>query len=201
MCLQTTQKYLGRLFFKAIPGKFMEKNTDFFVLGKVLKTFGSKGELIFHFDLSIEGILGNASFVFLDLDGSRVPFFIESFHPKNDQQALVKLADVDSLEEAETYVGTELLLPQDQLPESNDENILFQKIIGYQVVDAEKGNIGTIAQVLEYPSQWLFEIHFQGKEILIPIVDEIVTRIDSEKKVVEITAPDGLIDLYLGEKG
>jgi len=51
--------------------------------------------------------------------------------------------------------------------------------------------------VLEYPNQALFQVFRDGKEILIPIQDEIITAVNREKKQILIDAPEGLIDLYL----
>jgi 16S rRNA processing protein RimM len=41
------------------------------------------------------------------------------------------------------------------------------------------------------------QIDFQGKEILIPAVDEFLKEVDRERKIIHIDAPDGLIDIYL----
>ncbi len=65
------------------------------------------------------------------------------------------------------------------------------------MIDAEKGDIGTIASVIDYPAQALFQIMKNGKEILIPIIDEVLEKVDRQEKTIYIKAPNGLIDLYL----
>jgi 16S rRNA processing protein RimM len=37
----------------------------------------------------------------------------------------------------------------------------------------------------------------EGKEVLIPIQDEIIMEVDRKNKSILVDAPDGLIDLYL----
>ena len=46
-------------------------------------------------------------------------------------------------------------------------------------------------------AQALFEIDHDGKEVLIPISDDLIEKVDREKKDIRITAPEGLIELYL----
>jgi len=36
-------------------------------------------------------------------------------------------------------------------------------------------------------------------EILIPVIDPVIKQVDREAKTIFITAPTGLIDLYLGQ--
>jgi 16S rRNA processing protein RimM len=65
------------------------------------------------------------------------------------------------------------------------------------MVDEVMGEIGQIETVLEYPNQNVFQVFKDKKEILIPIRDEIIKKVDRKKKTITILAPEGLIDLYL----
>ena len=69
---------------------------------------------------------------------------------------------------------------------------------GFKVVDAQHGEIGKIASIIEYPAQPLFQIMQDGTEILIPVIDQVIKKVDREEKTIFIEAPNGLIDLYLG---
>jgi 16S rRNA processing protein RimM len=40
-------------------------------------------------------------------------------------------------------------------------------------------------------------VSFNEKEILIPLVDEVILKVDRKKKELHIRAPEGLIDIYL----
>jgi 16S rRNA processing protein RimM len=70
-------------------------------------------------------------------------------------------------------------------------------VIGYEVNDQNHGSIGTISTVNEQTAQALFVINNNGKQVLIPIHDEIIKKVDRENKIIFIKAPEGLIDLYL----
>ena len=72
-------------------------------------------------------------------------------------------------------------------------------MVGFRVIDEEKGDIGTLQQVIDYPAQPLFQIMKNGVEILVPVIDQVIRRVDREQKTLYIAAPNGLIDLYLGD--
>ncbi len=51
--------------------------------------------------------------------------------------------------------------------------------------------------MLEYPTQAILQVMKEKKEILIPILDQVIQNVDRDKKILSITAPEGLIDMYL----
>ena len=94
-------------------------------------------------------------------------------------------------------IGKNLFLPLSILPKLTGKKFYFHEIINFAVVDAKKGNIGNIASVIDYPAQPLFQIMNGTTEILIPILDQIIDKVDRENKTIYIVAPEGLIDIYL----
>jgi 16S rRNA processing protein RimM len=50
---------------------------------------------------------------------------------------------------------------------------------------------------MDLPLQALLQIAFGEKELLVPLVDEIIVKVDRKKKELHIRAPEGLIDFYL----
>lgn len=173
----------------------MNKN-DYFNLGVITKTFGKKGEVIFFLEVDNPEDYNNLEMVFVEINQKLVPFFIETMKIKGNY-ATVKLEDISSPEKAKFFVKLRLFLPVDVLPELPNEKFCFHEIIGFSVEDENHGNIGIINDVLEFPEQSLLQIICEEKEILIPIVDEIVKSVDSDNKTIYINAPEGLIDLNL----
>ena len=64
-------------------------------------------------------------------------------------------------------------------------------------MDENFGEAGIIEEVLEYPHQAVLRVLHKGKEILIPITDEIILEVDRETRTIRTRAPEGLIELYL----
>jgi len=173
------------------------KLDELFQLGKIVRTFGSKGEVVFQIDTEILSRIKKLESVYLKLNENLVPFFIELLQLRPKGQAMVKFLDVDSTEDASLLAGCDIFIPIALLPKQKGSQLFSVEIEGYTVIDANRGETGTVTSVLEMPQQSLLAIDLNGKEILIPIVDEIVKKIDRKNKTVFIEAPEGLIDLYL----
>ena len=170
---------------------------DFYYLGKILKTHGNKGQVLVHLDVDDTESYQKLESVYLDLHGERIPFFIASIELKHNRKAVVQFQDFNTIEDAESLQGLEMYLPITELPALQGNQFYYHEIKGFHVVDANHGNIGVIEDILELPHQSLFQIRHGEKEILIPIVEEIIQKVDRRKKLLMIEAPAGLIEIYL----
>lgn len=132
---------------------------------------------------------------FVEVKGNLVPYFFK-LENINGNKAVATFEDLTP-EEAQALVGHELYLPLDLLPKLTGNQFYFHEVIGFNVIDDEHGDIGTIKSIIEYPAQPLFQIMKDEAEILIPMIDPVIKEVDRENKRIFISAPKGLIDLYL----
>tara|TARA_B100000900_G_scaffold415848_2_gene447494 strand:- start:1125 stop:1634 length:510 start_codon:yes stop_codon:yes gene_type:complete len=167
------------------------KKKDCFFLGYISRKHGYKGDV--NIKLETPAKYKELAHIFIDLNGGLVPFFIDSFRLKKENIALVKLEDIDSEQEAKALVGKEVYLPLELLDE-NQQNELTE-LIGFEVVDAEHGNIGIVSDILDNKAQELFQIKNKEREFLIPITEEFIQKI--ENNTIYLQTPEGLIDLFL----
>ena len=63
--------------------------------------------------------------------------------------------------------------------------------------DKSFGPIGIIKEISDQGAQAIFQIDHEGTEVLIPITDNFVKKVDRKKKTILVETPEGLIDLYL----
>jgi len=173
------------------------KQDELFQLGKIVRTFGTKGEVVLQVDVDLFSRIKKLESVYLKINENLVPFFIELIQPKAKGQVMVKFLDVESTGDASLLAGCEVFIPIAIVPKPKGSQLYSIEIEGYTVIDAKRGETGTVRTVLEMPQQALLAIDFNGKEILVPIVDEIVKKIDRKTKTIHIEAPEGLIELYL----
>ncbi len=169
---------------------------DCYYLGKITKKHGFKGNLILHLETDEPELYNNMESVFIEKNGMLVPFFFETIGPHSKNKLLVKFEDI-SAEDAEKLVNHPVYLPLDTLPELDDDMFYYHEIIGYKVIDNHKGEIGIVKNINDSGVQALFEIDFNGKEILIPVVDDWIAEVNKEERIIRIETPEGLIDLYL----
>ncbi|HET8885771.1 MAG TPA: ribosome maturation factor RimM [Salinimicrobium sp.] len=170
---------------------------DCFYLGKIVSKFSFKGEVLIKLDTDEPESYTKMESVFVDYDGNLVPFFIEKSSLHKSDLLRVKFEDVDSEADADDIMKCDIYLPLSMLPELDDDQFYFHEIIGFSVEDENHGDIGNLTGINDNTAQALFEIEKNGKQILIPMNDRFLQKVDKKKKIVYVTTPDGLIDLYL----
>ena len=171
--------------------------SDCYCLGRITKPWGVKGQLVLFLDVDSPDDYLDLDSAFVEIKGQLVPHF---FHIANinGNKAVATFEDLTP-EQAGPLVGHELYLPLDLLPKLDGNRFYFHEVVGFRVVDSQYGDIGTLEQVIEYPAQPLFQVMKNGTEILIPVIDEVIDNVDRTNKTIYITAPNGLIDLYIGD--
>ncbi|GAB4158688.1 MAG: ribosome maturation factor RimM [Winogradskyella sp.] len=175
------------------------KKEDCFYLGKIVKKYSYKGELLAKLDTDEPELYENIDAVFMDLRGTLVPFFIESCQLHKSDLLRLKFEDVDTEADADTLIKTELYLPLELLPKLEGDKFYFHEVIGFTITDSNFGEVGIIKAINDSTAQALFEIDRNGIEILIPMNDEFIVKVDKPNKTIEVNTPEGLIDLYLNE--
>lgn len=168
---------------------------DLKVLGTITRSHGLQGSV--RVNLHVSGVpeLEQDEPVFILLQGGPVPFFVEECSLAAQNRMVLKLDSVNSVEEADKLSGKEILLDRSRFnaPEQDASN----ELIGFAVSDKEKGPIGKVSGIMETAQHPILEVESEGKAILVPWVEEIITKVDVEGQKIDIVAPDGLIDLYL----
>ena len=173
------------------------RKEECFYLGKIAKKFSFKGEVLIYLDTDEPELYENLESVFVEYNKNLVPFFIEnsSFH-KNDFLR-VKFEDVDNEEEADAILNHEVYLPLSMLPKLEGNKFYFHEVIGFEIEDKRLGVFGKIVSINDTSAQPLFEVINGNVEILIPMIDQFLVKIDRENKKVVMDLPEGLVEMYL----
>ncbi|RFS14604.1 ribosome maturation factor RimM [Emticicia sp. C21] len=170
---------------------------DCYLLGKITKTHGLKGELAIWLDVDYPEEYEELDSVLLEIKGELVPHFVEEIQIRPNK-SIIKFEDIDTIEAASKLVNCDIYLPEDSLPElEDDDQFYYHEIIDYDVVDEIKGKLGKVLAVYTSDRQDLIAMQYEGKEVLIPIDDDIVKTVDREKKELYTNLPEGLLEIYL----
>lgn len=161
--------------------------------GRIVRTHGLNGNLRVASDYELSEILPAGVPVFVQMAQGPVPFFVRSIGPVGNGYA-IELDWISTLDEANKLVGRDILLDQNLLTEDQDD---LDELIGFAVSDIHHGPLGPVTEISHTAAHPIMHIDFNGKEILIPIVDELIAQFDDEARLITIDAPQGLIDLYL----
>ena len=173
------------------------KKEDCFYLGRIVKKYSFKGEVLAKLDTDQPELYENLDAIFLSYRNTLVPYFIESSQLHKSDLLRLKFEDVETEEEADTLLKSELYLPLELLPKLEGNKFYYHEVIGFKIQDIEFGEVGIITAINDSTAQALFEIDRDGLEILIPMNDEFIKDVNRKTKTITVQTPPGLIDLYL----
>jgi 16S rRNA processing protein RimM len=170
---------------------------EYFKIGKLAAVHGLKGELVLKHELGKKTSLKGLPAVFTeDRKNSFLPWFIESTTIKNEEEIYIKLEGIDSREAAGKLTQKEIWLPETDFKKYAAKSAPAS-LLGYTIING-KDSLGEILEVIEQPHQLLCRLMIDQKEVLVPLHEEFLDKIDHKKKQVTVQLPDGLLDIYLG---
>ncbi|MDO8671315.1 MAG: ribosome maturation factor RimM [Dehalococcoidia bacterium] len=161
----------------------------FLTIGEVAGPFGLRGELKVSIVTQFPERFAGLALVYLN----EAPFEVEScrFHKR---MVILKLRGIDSIEEADKLRGRLVeVLRSEAVPLSNDHYYHYQ-IIGLEVWTSDGRLIGKIEEILTLPANDVYLVRFNGKEVLIPAIEDVVLQIDIESGRIIIEPIPGLLD-------
>ena len=173
------------------------KKEDCFYLGKIVRKYSFKGELLIKLDTDQPELYENLDAMFVDVRNTLIPFFIESSQLHKSDLLRVQFEDVNDEADADALMKSEVYLPLEFLPKLEGNKFYFHEVIGFTMQDKNFGEVGKIVGINDSTAQALFEVENNGKEILIPMNDEFILKVNRETKTILVETPEGLIDLYL----
>ena len=173
------------------------RKEDCFYLGKIAKKFSFKGEVLIYLDTDEPELYENLESVFVERNKHLVPFFIENSSLHKNDFLRVHFEDINTEDDADTLIGSEIYLPLNMLPKLSGNKFYFHEVIGFEIEDKRLGFVGEIQSINDTTAQPLFEVLKDGAEILIPMIDHFLVKVDRENRKIIMDLPEGLIEMYL----
>ena len=163
-------------------------------IGRIGKPHGVRGEVSLQFSDDVFDRV-DADYLVLETDGILVPFFMEEYRFRNDSAALVKFEGIDTQERARELTHCDVYFPY-SLSDGNEQQFSWNEIVGFSLIDADTQQpVGEITAIDDSTINILFHVERDGEEILIPASDELIQSVSMDQREIEITLPDGILDL------
>ena len=170
--------------------------TEYFKIGKFVSVFGLKGELILKHNLGKKTSLKGLQAIFIeDRKDTFLPWFIESTKIKSAEEIYIQLQDVITREAATKLAQKEVWLAEADFKKFAAQSAPIN-LLGFAIIENKKV-LGTILEVIEQPHQLLCRIEINNKEVLIPLNEDTIQKIDKKQKQVIVQLPEGLLAIYL----
>ena len=170
------------------------KKQDCFYVGKIIKKFSFKGEVLIKIDGDLSENYFDLKTIFLENENNLVPFFIERIKKHKTDILRIKFEDVDSEESANKILDKKIYLPLSLVKPLSGKKFYFHEVIGFKVI-SEKKVIGIINKINDLSPQPIFEIKNKNRIILVPIHNDFIIKINRKEKNIQLSLPDGLLEL------
>lgn len=170
-------------------------NNEISIIGRFNKPHGINGEISATFDYPLE--FDTLKYIIAEIDGINVPFFVESYRPKNQNTVLLKFEGFDNEVQVNELSNKDILLKKSDIPKYDeaDDGMYASDLVGYSII-YDNQIIGKVIDIDDNTENVLFIVEgILGNKIFIPIVDEFIVEIDSENSTITMDLPNGILDL------
>lgn len=166
---------------------------NYIKIGSLGKTHGLKGELKFRIDEEYIDDFNEVDVLFVKIKGHYAPYFIESIR----SSSIIKFEDTNTKETANVLQHQSIFLKEEDVTIIADipEELLYQHLKGFKMIDDLLGDLGEIQTVEAYPQQEMAIINYNNNEVLIPLNEFIISKIDIDNQTVLVNLPEGLLEI------
>lgn len=168
---------------------------QYFKIGKFAGTFGVEGQLVLEHSLGKKTSLSGLETIFIEENkDSFLPYFISATKIKNDKEVYIALEGIQSKEAAHFLIKKEVWLVENDFKKfaAGAAPISF---LGFTIIN-NKIELGEVIEVIEQPHQVLCAIIIENKEVLIPVHENSLEKIDKKNRKLYVNLPDGLLEIY-----
>lgn len=168
--------------------------SEYTEVGYLKKTLGLKGEIRCVLYDEFGTSFPNLEAIFLLIQGHYLPYFIE--YTRQSKDLVIKIDEFNTPEEAKSFIGKKIWIHSDyiHLFEAHEAHDDLAALNDYKVY-VQDNQVGIIKEIVQYPQQLMATLITEGKEILIPLVEDYIIGLDHEVKTIHLDLPDGLLDL------
>jgi 16S rRNA processing protein RimM len=164
-------------------------------IGKLVATHGVGGDLILTHITGRQGWLKAGDVLFVALrKGSRIPHFVSKIKNEQEGEMVLHLEDTDTPEAAKLLVGKEVFANEEVLATAGADSPLLW--IGFEAIDENAGSLGPVEDIYQTAQQWLATVRVNGKEALLPLIEQTLKSVDLKGRRLYLSIPEGLLDVY-----
>lgn len=167
----------------------MIQSDEVIYIGKVRKSNNAKGELL----CLLENELfpeAEPEFVVLLCDNILVPFFIEDYRFRGEDGLLLRLEGITEERQSQRLCGAKLYLLRSSISQEIIESMPQHTLEGFLLIDDRKGEVGRIVAIDDSTLNIIWKLN---NGTLIPAHPDLVRTVDTTKKIVYVSLPEGLL--------
>jgi 16S rRNA processing protein RimM len=162
---------------------------EYFKIGKLVASFGVKGELILKHSLGKKSSLKGLQAIFIEEKKEAfIPWFIATTRIKTDDEIYVQLEGIDNREAAIKLTQKEVWIPEEEFKKHASKSSPLS-LLGFSIINDGK-DLGPVIELIEQPHQMLCRLEIDGKEVLIPLNEQTLQKVDKKARQVFVQLTD-----------
>ncbi len=168
-------------------------NSSLVPIGRVIRPHGVRGAVkIFPYgDTLAEMGAGEKLFIVDPEGGAHREFTLVSLRAQK-RLWIAQFEEISDMDQAQTLSGIDLSVPRDRLPALPEGEYYHFELIGLSVETSEGRHLGPLSAILETGGNDVYVVDCEGKELLIPAIEDVVCEIDLQNKKMVVDLPEGL---------
>lgn len=169
---------------------------QFISVGKLGKPHGISGAFRFLLHRELKSKKKFPSHFMIQQKGSFLPWFIKEVEWLGFSEGFILFEEISTPEKAKQYSTSQLFLSEKDVASFFKKDVSgINYLVGYKAMDEKEGELGVVGEVIENPGQILCLVKKGVDEIMIPFVEEFISKIDKRKKEITFNLPEGLLEL------
>ena len=169
---------------------------DFFLFGFTYSKSNFKGELKVKVTNNYSIDLKSIETIFIEENNDLIPYKLKRIKHLNKNNLTLIISEIDCKSKAQQLISKKCFLPKKLLPEKKGIDFYGFEVKNFLVIDKNKKKIGIVEQIIEKPFQSLMVVNTNSKEILIPLHEDIIQRVNHAEKEIQVELPNNFFDLF-----
>ena len=166
---------------------------DLLLVGRVARAHGNRGQVIVNLETDFpEDRFKVGGMLLVGAQAEAHEIRAVRFH---QGRPVIALEGVATMSEAEALSGAELRVPESTVGPLPAGTYYRHDLVGCEVQDIGGRIIGRVTGVEGTLERSRLVVAGDGGEVLIPLVQEICTSVDTAARLIVVNPPEGLLDL------
>jgi 16S rRNA processing protein RimM len=163
-------------------------------VGRITGAHGLKGALRFRPDNPDSETLEQVKRVFLERDGTSREFRLTATAPLNATTRRITLEGVADIDAAEALGGAVVMIAAEDVPPAKPGEFYYYEAIGCEVFLTDGSRLGAIEEIFSNGAQDIWVVRDGEREVLVPVIEDVVKAMDLAGRRVTIEPIPGLLD-------
>jgi len=163
----------------------------FLVVGKVRRPHGVHGEVVAEFYDKFPECLNPKKTIYVGENHVKLIISIQRIH---NEGLLLGFEGINTPEEVGCYRNQHIYIAASEGIELSESESYYRELLDLKVVDETGKTLGSITEIIETGANDVYVVtDSSGHELLLPVIPEVIQKIDLEKKIIKVRLIPGLV--------